>query len=82
MAVAFRISTISLCDSEGATASISEIAPETIGAAKLVPPVCVIASSPGVVRPVFDSAKMLPTPNVRENVPPGADNVTPAPKLL
>src|SRR5690349_3597364 len=81
-AVVFRMSTIWLCVSDGATASINEIVPDTIGAARLVPPVCVIASSPGVVRPLFDSAKMLPTPNVRENVPPGADSVTPAPKLL
>ena len=81
-AVAFRSPTTSACEREGATASINATVPDTIGAAKLVPPVCVMASFSGVVRPLLDSATRLPRPKPIVNEPPGADNVMPLPKLL
>src|SRR4051794_36663866 len=81
-AVATRIARTWSWVSQGATASISEIVPDTIGADTLVPPTFVMVSATGIVVPVLDR-KTTESAGVRKFVePPGADNVTPLPKLL
>src|SRR4051812_5842515 len=66
----------------GATDSMSATVPDTIGAAKLVPPPMLKASASGPVLPAFESTVRATVVPRALNWPPGAEIVTVGPKLL
>src|SRR5689334_41558 len=87
LAVLVTICRICAFERCGATASINEITPDTIGAAKLVPPVDFTLSPNGggpfgVVVPVLLSTNTPSSGSTKLIVPPGADTAIPVPKLL
>src|SRR5689334_6366715 len=82
LALDTRISRTCCALRSGARLSMSDTMPDTIGAARLVPPRTPYVSVSGVVTPVLNSVTIPCVPRRGLYCPPGAEIVMPLPKLL